>query len=129
MTYCRMNCVCLSAIIGIVAGVILGLLYAFGFVAAGITFWAFLAIGVLSVLLLPIYAAAASGNDNGCFCGYRRLLFVTAIGTILTAGVGLIVAPVAATAVVAIFLGLAALFAVALLVATLCFANCLCRCA
>ena len=128
MAYCRTNCVCLSTIIGIVAGAIFGVLYAFGFVTAVTTFWAYLAIGVLSVLLFPVYAAA-SGNDNGCFCSYRKLLFVTAIGTVLASSVGLIVALAASTVVVAIFLGLATLFSVALLVATLCFANCLCRCA
>ena len=124
MTCCRMNCAYLSAIAGILAGVVLGILYAFGFISIGIVFWVYLATGILGVLLAPLYAF--QDHDN-CFCSYRGLILAAAVGSIVTAAVGLLVVPIAPVAVTAIVLGLATVFFVALLVSVLCITNCLCR--
>jgi len=124
MACCRMNCAYLSAIIGILAGVVLGILYAFGFVPTGIIFWVYLATGILGVLLAPLYAFL---DHDGCFCNYRGLILTATVGNIITAAVGLLVAPVAPVAVTAIVLGLATVFLVAFLVSVLCITNCLCR--
>ncbi len=123
----RYNCVCLSLITGILAGVILGVLYALGFVATEIVFWAYLAVGVAGVLLSPVYAARSACEGIGrCFCNYKNLILAGAIGTIVAAVVGLIVAPIASTTVVAIVLGLTTFFAVVLLVSVICLVTCLC---
>lgn len=124
MACCRMNCAYLAAIAGILAGVVLGVLYAFGFVPTGIVFWVYLATGILGVLLAPLYAF--QDHDN-CFCGYRGLILTATVGSIVTAAVGLLVAPIAPVAVTAIVLGLATVFFVALLVSVLCLTNCQCR--
>lgn len=120
----RMNCAYLAAFIGILAGVVLGVLYAFGFVPIGIVFWVYLATGILGVLLAPLYAFL---DHDGCFCSYRGLILAATVGSIVTAAVGLLVAPIAPVAVTAIVLGLATVFFVALLVSVLCLTNCQCR--
>ena len=125
---CRCECAYLSVIIGIIAGVILGALYALGFVATGIIFWVFLAIGLAGVFLAPLYAANDSCiNGDRCFCTYRRILFAAAIGAILTAAAGLIVAALTSTIATAIVLGLATFFSVTLVGSLVCLARCLCN--
>ena len=122
----RNNCACTAIIAGIIAGVILGVLYAFGVVSTGIVFWAYLLIGVLGLLLAPIYSDISSRGNRGCFCGYRYLYFLATVGVVITAAVGLAVATVAPLAVVAIVLGLATLSVVAELITVICITNCLC---
>ncbi len=122
MTCCNSNCVCLAVILGIISGVILGVLYALGFVATGIIFWVYLVFGVLAVFLSPLYAR----RGDGCFCKFRRLLLTAAVGSIISAAIGLIVATVASTTVVGIVLGIATLFIVMLIISVICLVNCLC---
>ena len=128
MSCCKCKCTCLATIIAILAGVALGILFASGFVATGIIYWAFLAIGVGAVLLLPVYALNR-GCDDGekCFCSYRSLITIAAVGTIVLSAIGLIV-PIASTTLTAILLGLATFFVVLLVGFIICFAKCLCRC-
>ena len=126
MNCCRLNCTWLAALIGVLAGVLVGVLYALGFVATGLIFWAYLGIGVLGLLLTPIYATGVSCDGKcGCFTRFRTAILVGAIGTIVTAALGLIVAPVAAVLAVAIVLGVATLFAVLLLATLVCLTECL----
>ena len=128
MNYCRCECAYLSVIAGILAGVVIGVLSALGFVATGIIFWAYLAIGVAAVFLAPIYGANVTcpGSER-CFCRYRRVLLAAAVGTILTAAAGLIVAAFASTTVIAIVLGLTTFFVVWLVGLVICLARCLCN--
>ncbi len=123
----RSNCTFISVIIGIIAGVLLGVLYSLGFVSTGIIFWVYLIIGVLGVLLSPIYAANASCKSAKCFCKNRVLVLVSALGAIIASAAGLIVAPFASTVVVGIVLGLATLFTVMLISSVVCVVNCQCR--
>lgn len=124
---CRCNCGYLALLIGIFAGVLAGVLYALGFIALGVVFWAYLAVGVLGLLLTPLYATGACGAGcSGCFARYRTQILVAAIGTIAAAVVGLIVAPFAAIPVLAIILGVATLFVVLLLATLVCLTECLC---
>ena len=126
MHCCRLTCTWLAALIGVLAGVLVGVLYALGFVATGLIFWAYLGIGVLGLLLTPIYATGVSCDGKcGCFARFRTAILVGAIGTIVTAALGLIVAPVAAVLAVAIVLGVATLFAVLLLATLVCLTECL----
>lgn len=124
---CRCNCGYLALLIGIFAGVLAGVLYALGFIALGVIFWAYLAVGVLGLLLTPLYATGACGAGcSGCFARYRTQILVAAIGTIAAAVVGLIAAPFAATVVLAIILGIATLFVVLLPATLVCLTKCLC---
>lgn len=124
---CRCNCGYLALLIGIFAGVLAGVLYALGFVALGVVFWAYLALGGLGLLLTPLYAITACGAGRGeCFARYRTQILVAAIGTVVAAVVGLILAPIATLVVLAITLGVATLFAVLLPATLVCFTKCLC---
>ncbi len=128
MDCCRTNCIFASVIASLIVGVILGVLYSLGFVATGIIFWVFLAIGAGAALLLPIYAIGGTGIDGrNCVCRYRRALTVAAIGTVVAAAVGLIV-PAASTVVTAIIVGVATFFAALVFSLALCFARCLSNC-
>lgn len=128
MSCCRNECAYLAVIIGIIAGVILGVLSSFGFVAIGIIFWVYLAIGLAGVFLSPIYAFLDNICGEGkCFCGNKVTLLVAVVGTIITAAVGFIAAPIASTVVLAIIVGLATFFAVMLTVAIICVTRCICR--
>ena len=128
MSCSRCECAYLAVIIGIIAGVVLGVLYSLGFVATGIIFWALLAIGILGVFLAPIYAGSDTCmNGDRCFCSYRRILLVAAVGAILTAAAGLIVVALGSTVATAIVLGLATFFSVMLVVSLICLARCLCN--
>ncbi len=124
---CRCNCGYLALLIAIFAGVLAGVLYALGFIAVGVVFWVYLGIGVLGFLLTPLYASGACGAGcSGCFARYRTQLLIAAIGTIVAAVVGLIAAPFVATALVAVILGVATLFAVLLPATLVCLTECLC---
>lgn len=128
MLCCKCDCGYLSIIAGIIAGVVLGILYSFGLIATGIIFWTFLAIGLAGVFLAPLYSTRNfSAERDRCFCGHRRLILITSIGTIISAALGLILAPIASAVVVAIVLGFATAFSVALIVALICLARCLCN--
>ncbi len=126
MGCCNRNCTCIAIIVGLIAAIALGVLYALGFVSTDIIFWAYLLIGVLGVLFAPLYAKP-EGEDGckGCFCRHRKLILTSAVGAILAAAVGLIVAA-ASTMVVAIVLGIATFFPVVLIVALVCLADCFC---
>ncbi len=124
----KCNCAYLAIIVAILAGVALGVLFALGFIATGIVFWAYLAVGALSLLLAPVYARITSRGDGcSCYCRYRVIQLVAAIGAIITAAVGLIVAPVAGVVVVGIVVGVATLFVTLLLGTVVCLVNCLCE--
>ncbi len=126
MNCCRCNCAYISVIVAILAGVLLGVLYALGFVVTGLIFWAYLAIGVAAILLAPIYATGASCQGNcRCFARYRRGLLGSAIATVIAAGIGLIVAFVSSVPVIAIALSIATFTVVLLLGLLVCLANCL----
>ena len=128
MNCCRCDCGYLAVIIGIIAGVVLGVLYSLGFVATGIIFWVLLAVGLAGVFLAPIYAGSDTCiNGDRCFCSYRRLLLVAAVGAIVTAAAGLIIAALASTIATAIVLGLATFFSVMLVASVVCLARCLCN--
>ena len=128
MNCSRCECGYLAVIIGIIAGVALGALYSLGFVATGIIFWALLAIGVLGVFLAPVYAGSDTClNGDRCFCSYRKILLVAAVGAILTAAAGLIIVAFVSVVATAIVLGLATFFSAMLLVSTICLARCLCN--
>lgn len=124
---CRCNCGYLALLIGIFAGVLAGVLYALGLIAVGVIFWVYLGIGVLGLLLTPLYATGACGAGcSGCFARYRTQILAAAIGTILAAVVGLIAVPFVSVTVLAIILGVATLFAVLLPATLVCLTECLC---
>lgn len=121
----RENCACVALIVAILAGVAVGILYALGFVPTTVTLWAYLALGGLGVLLTPIYA----GQERNCRCAcrYRRWLLGAAVGTIISAAIGLLVIGVAGVVVASVLVGIATLFVVFLLGIFICLTNCLCE--
>ena len=124
---CRCNCGYTALLIAIFAGVLAGVLYALGFIAVGVVFWAYLGIGVLGLLLTPLYATGACGAGcSRCFARYRTQILVAGIGTVVTAVGGLIAAPFVSTTLVAIILGVATLFTVLLPATLVCLTECLC---
>ena len=126
MSCCR--CECLSVVIGIIAGVILGILSFAGFVSTGVIFWVLLAFGLFETLLAPIYGFLnQDACDERCFCSYRRLLTFAAVGAIITSVIGLIIAGLGFPIVLAIVVGLSVFFSVMLLVALICLARCACQ--
>ena len=128
MSCCRCECAYLAIITSIVLGVILGVLSAFGLIATGIIFWAYLAIGVLGILASPLYAGINStGCIERCYCNNRRFLLAASIGAIITAAVGLIVAPIASVTVLAIVVGITTFFAALVLGAVVCISECICN--
>ncbi len=126
MNCCRNTCAYLAVIIGLVAGIILGVLYAFGFVATGVIFWAYLLFGVLGILLAPLYASASNSGCGACFCRLRNLFYTASIGAVILAAVGLIVSALTSAIATAIVLGLATVFVVMELVSVVCVTDCSC---
>lgn len=128
MSCCRCECAYLAIIVSIILGVILGVLSAFGLIATGIIFWAYLAIGVIGILASPIYAGInGTGCVESCYCSNRIFLLVAAIGAIIAAIVGLVVAPIASVTVLAIAVGIASFFAALVLGAVVCISKCMCN--
>lgn len=127
MNCCRNSCVYLAIIIGIIAGVVLGVLSSLGFISTGIIYWVYAVIGVLGLLLSPIYAQSTSERRcERCFCSYRSLILTAAIGTVISSIVGLIVAGIAVPIVLAIIAGVSTFFLTALLVSVICLSGCIC---
>ncbi len=128
MSCCRGECAYVSILIGIVAGVLLGVLYSLGFVATGIIFWLYLLVGISGVFLAPLYAASA-GRPTGenCFCRYRALFLTASAGAIVAAAAGLILAALSSIVAIAIAIALATFFVFVLLTLTICIANCICE--
>lgn len=128
MTCCKTQCTSIAIIIGILSGVVLGVLYALGFISSQIAFWAYLAVGVAEILLAPLYGEEkASCVERGCFCRLITLLTIAAVGTILLAAIGLIILPVVSVTAVAIIFGIASFFVVSLLALLICVAICKCE--
>ena len=122
---CRCNCGYLALLAGIFAGIIVGVLYTLGFVGTGIVFWVYLALGILGLLLTPLYALTACSTECArCFARYRWPIVLSAIATVVTGALGLILAPLATVTVLAIVLGVATLFAVLFLGILICLLNC-----
>ncbi len=129
MSNCKCDCSYISIIAGIIFGVILGVLSAFGYVAPVITFWVYLAIGVAGIFFTPIYGLLDSlRGSEYCFCSYRNILLIASAGTIIAAGAGLIIALIDSLIAIAVAIALATLFAVTLLHSVICLAKCIgCR--
>ena len=127
MCNCRNECAYLAVIISIISGVILGTLFALGFISTGLIFWVYLLIGVLGILLTPIYGKKSGGCTESCFCRYRQLITLAGAGAIVFAVVGLVVEFIASITVLAIIIGLATFFAVFLLSTVACLAQCICN--
>ncbi len=125
MTSCRPQCTSVAIIVGILSGVILGVLYALGFIFTSIIFWAYLAVGVAEVLLGPIYANNKTLCTD-CFCSQFSLITIAAVGTILLAAIGLIIQNIVTITATAIIFGLASFFVVSLLALLICVAICRC---
>ena len=123
---CRCSCEYASIIGSIIAGVVLGILYALGFVSLGVVFWVYLLVGILGVLLAPIYSACAGRRDM-CSCRTPRAGVVSGLITIALSAVGLILAPVASTVVLAIVLGVTTAFAATVILSSACCALGACR--
>ena len=118
---CRCNCEYLALLAGIFAGIVAGILFTLGFVSLGVIFWVYLALGGLTLVLTPAYALSSCGTGCGkCFQRYRTPIVLAAIGTIVTAVLGLILAPLATVVVLAIVLGVDTLFAVMTLALLIC---------
>ena len=128
MSCCKCECAYVSIIVGIIAGVILGILFALGFVSTGIIFWAYLLVGVLGVLLAPIYGflSRVSGAER-CFCGNRILYLVGAVGTVILSAISLIITAFAGTTLIAVAIALATFFVTVLIVTSICITNCVCN--
>lgn len=122
---CRCSCGYLALLAGIFAGIIVGVLYSLGFVGTGVAFLLYLALGILGLLLTPLYGLSACGTECAeCFARYRRPIVLSAVATVLTAVLGIILAPLATAVVLAIVLGVATLFAVLLLAILICLVRC-----
>ena len=129
MSECKCSCAYVSVIVGIIAGVILGVLSAMGMISTGIIFWAYALVGAAGIFLTPVYSLLNSmGSTRRCFCSYRTKLLLASIGTIIAAAVGLIVAPIAGTTVIAIVVGISTFFTATLLGLIVCLALCVSCC-
>lgn len=125
---CECDCTGAATVTSIIAGIILGILYYFGFIATGVIFWAYFAFGLLAVLFAPIYGFLSKRySDNSCYCRYRNILNISAIGTIISAVVGLITVSVASTITVTIVIAIATFFAVLLIGSLVCLTKCICE--
>ena len=122
MTCCQNNCSYAAVILGILAGVAVGVLYALGFVTVGVLLWVYLTLGVAALLLSPVYAALSP-----CFCVFRTVFLIGAFGAIVAAAVAFFTLGIAPLALFAVILGIATLFVVFTLVTTVCITACNCR--
>ena len=119
----RNTCVWLSLIIGIIAGVVFGILYSQGIIPIGIVFWFYLAFGVLGLLLYPLYTM----RTGGCFCNYKALILSATIGSIVSSIVGQILFFTTSGIALAVFLGIATLFAFMQAASLVCLLRCHCN--
>lgn len=125
MSDCKCSCAYISVIVGIIAGVVLGILSAMGMISTGVIFWAYALIGVGGIFLTPIYSLLNSmGSSRRCFCSYRVKLLIASIGTIIAAVVGLILAFTAGITAISIVVGISTFFTVTLLGLIVCLALC-----
>ncbi len=122
MTCCQNNCSYAALILGILAGVAVGVLYALGFVTVGVLLWVYLTLGVAALLVSPVYAALSP-----CFCVYRTAFLIGAFGAIVAAAVAFFTVGIAPLTLFAVILGIATLFVVFTLVTTVCITACNCR--
>ena len=120
----RNTCVWLSIIVGIVAGILLGVLYSQGIFPIGSIFPFYIAFGLLSLLFYPLYAAR---KDGGCFCRLKVLLLIATVGTVVSAAIGQLLLTVTSVTATAVLLGFATLFAATLAVSLICLADCHCN--
>ena len=121
---CQKNtCVWLSIVIGIIAGVLLGILYSQGIIPIGIIFWFYLAFGVLGLLLYPLYTL----RTGGCFCNYKGLILTATIGSIVSSIAGQILFFTTAVTALAVLLGIATFFAFMQATSLVCLLRCHCN--
>ncbi len=120
----RNTCVWLSIIVGVVAGILLGVLYSQGLFPIGSIFPFYIAFGLLSLLLYPLYAAR---KDGGCFCRLKALLLTATIGTVVSAAIGQLLLLTTSVTATAILLSFATLFATIGAVSLICLADCHCN--
>ena len=99
MTCCQNNCSYAALILGILAGVAVGVLYALGFVTVGVLLWVYLTLGVAALLLSPVYAALSP-----CFCIYRTAFLIGAFGAIVAAAVAFFTVGIAPLTLFAVIL-------------------------
>ena len=125
-------CSCFGVIISVVLGAIVGVLFAFNYIAAIVTSaWIALGIAVLALVFLLVLTTTKLANPNISFssktCANARCLIVGAIGTIVAALIALsIILDVTSTPVIilvsigAFFLSLTIIALAALLQSVMC---------
>ena len=129
------DCGCLLAlVIGLFIGVILGVVYFFGFLPTiALAIWALIVLAAVFLVLLVLVGAFGNGKVARCICGNGNCLLAGIIGTIILGIIALAVGVATATIATAIIVGLfglfATLFIIALIILVMCIieANCRCR--
>ncbi len=108
----RKNCSCLITLfIGIILGIIVGY-NAYLAVIPGIVtaLWIAFGIGIGALILLAIMAQARCERREKCICKNGTCIAIPAVGTIITAIIGLSITITTGSIGIAILIGLATLF-------------------
>lgn len=132
MTLCNCKCSCslLSAVAGLIIGVIAAFLQITGTITVTVTLlWVLAGVSVayLGILLLT---SGVQQNDSrcGCLCSALNALLIGALGTILFAAILLAVGIVATSVISAILVGLLTASFTVLIISTACVIRCLFDC-
>lgn len=128
---CRGGCGITGAILGIIFGIIVAVLFSLGFTPIILTgVWVAFALGAAVLIYVIISGLINSSNElklseNNCFCRYARCLLFGSAGTILSAIAALsITLDIAVTAIV-VLIGIGVFFFVFMISALISYIKCL----
>lgn len=124
---CNRDCGCLLAgVISVFAGIIIGVLYYFGFIANIVTaVWVALGIAIFNLIFLILISVFGDQKALRCLCKYGECLLTGIIGTIITATAALAITLTTGSTLIAILIALVGFFAGFLILSLIYLIKCL----
>ena len=124
---CNRDCGCLlAAVVSIFLGIIIGVLFFFGFIPTIIPgIWIAFGIAVLSFIGVTIIATMNDREVMRCLCQYGRCLLTGIVGTILTTIVALVIELTIGEILPTIIIAILGFFFILLIIAIVLFIRCL----
>ncbi|MBR2744242.1 MAG: hypothetical protein IKE01_02960 [Clostridia bacterium] len=124
-------CEFIGVILSLVAGVAVGILFAFGFIPIALNFITIalvFSVVTIGILIFSLFTANVVKGNNAfykCACKYAKLLLAGSIGTFLSTTISAIIGVTVFTIPATIFVALAAFFFVMMITALICLISCI----